>query len=91
MLINSAGGGGEALDTDPFSSCMVRPLDLAFGRERQRLDQRKKKQSGDKRQRQSRKVEAGDPKLKPMCQTGLLLLSIGLIYDAQSVSHLLLT
>ena len=90
MLINSA-GGGEALDSDPFSSCMVSPLDLAFGRERQRLDQREKKQSGDKRQRQSRKVEAGDPKLKPMCQTGLLLLSIGLIYDAQSVSHLLLT
>ena len=68
---------------------MMSPLDLAFGRERQRLDQREKKQSRDKRQ--SRKVEAGDPKLKPMCQTGLLLLSIGLIYDAQSVSHLLLT
>ena len=64
MLINSAGGEGgggarwrgEALDTDPFSSCMVSLLDLAFGRERQRLDQREKKQSGDKRQRQSRKV-----------------------------------
>ena len=27
-------GRGEALDTDPFSSCMVSPLDLAFGRER---------------------------------------------------------
>ena len=49
-------GRGEALDTDPFSSCMVSLLDLAFGRERQRLDQREKKQSGDKRQRQSRKV-----------------------------------
>ena len=41
MLINSA--GGEALDTDPFSSCMVSPLDLAFGRERQRLDIREKR------------------------------------------------